>query len=78
MAVGLTHCPFITRDSPSCILLRVYEPPTGTKLVAVNVNTAASEFEWNELAKRSGAELWCIRLPLAVSVTLKPMRRAKI
>jgi len=45
---------------------RAYEPPAGTKALPVNVTTAASEFEWNELAKRSGSELWCIRVPSAV------------
>lgn len=42
---------------------RAYEPPTGMKALPVNVTTAASEFEWNELAKRSGVELWCMRVP---------------
>jgi hypothetical protein len=46
-----------------------YEPPTGMNAMPINLNTAASEFEWNELAKRSGVELWCIRVPSTVGIT---------
>ena len=50
--------------------IRAYEPPSGMKTMPVNVTTAASDFEWNELAKRSGVELWCMRVPSTVRIRL--------
>lgn len=56
-------------DVPVLSSHSAYEPPTGMNAMPINVNTAASEFEWNELAKRSGVELWCIRVPSTVGIT---------
>lgn len=43
------------------------------KACPVNVTTATSQFEWNELAKKNGTELWCIRVPSSVSISRIPV-----
>lgn len=46
-----------------------YRPPRHMQPYPMNTSIASSEWEWNNLAARSGVELWAIRVPRDLKVS---------
>jgi hypothetical protein len=70
-------CSPIDRDAqPNSFVLpnRAFRPPHGMSELKVPVEFASSPFEWDQMSRKEGVQLWAIRVPMNVRDRLSTSR----